>query len=864
MPALCECVSRNPADAISKMMDGQGTGKGLNVKGKSAKTGCLSGFVPVLQISDNEHKSQVCTSPREARVRLPAAAIKEAVHGPQARYGEKDVELSAAAQRLEAHQAPSAASVGMCSLPVLLLNMVVLFLVQPPFVLRVMRQQQQQHQQYVAQPDISRQGAWQTGRASEPAFMDMRITKTYETKALHLEPQTDHDIDALNPLSLLMAYEEEKARKGSGNIRFEPLPPDQVDMMKWCLGHIEEVLSTPSKTGLMLTVVASVDDRMDVAEVLKRESDAGFHPEIPRFGFGDPTSYTIVEQLVVAMGLLGAVRHGAECFNFYFPQVPFKAFLSCGCQAKSCKTAMKPDLDDEFLVIWPGFGADQPWQQPSDTEVFTGTLVNPSCGTFCLIACNGATAFLCGSPQESEVDYLRSRILTPREEAAGCLVSATCVEELDIDLAARAPESEAHLSEAKRKLRVVLRWMKLNKGKGLSNGEGQALKEDSAVEADQHRPDSMQPLTVADDKAEKKCGQIEKMDLNLASEGSYAKPLRPKSCRASFLVSQREVWAFSCGSRASSGPVWGPLMLDASCCIASLCPSGIGKAESSQTDSEIEKGGRLHDEDQISARQVRGPGSCQRCCGGCCWVMLIVALVEVVFACVAGFGLAIGVSVVLAPLAMLNAVFLCNLGPCRLSFAWLCLLGTLTGPFGFFGAIFLAKDVWTLAGDPNWLETPTFPGECTVGGCCRVTVSLPHRAENLEPLLVKNTPMATVRDELHRWVDPGKINWQEDCEWRGSLLLTGGSAEGAVPSEVRKLAVANCRSLSWKFVDDMAWQLSDVNCTDGSTGVLVEMHSQQRVGMDDGRHNFYRVAFCYAFLTDRFANLAVPFNGSSC
>ena len=33
------------ADAISKMMDGSGTGKGLNVKGKSAKTGRLSGAV---------------------------------------------------------------------------------------------------------------------------------------------------------------------------------------------------------------------------------------------------------------------------------------------------------------------------------------------------------------------------------------------------------------------------------------------------------------------------------------------------------------------------------------------------------------------------------------------------------------------------------------------------------------------------------------------------------------------------------------------------------------------------------------------------------------------------------------------------
>ncbi|CAE7415416.1 unnamed protein product, partial [Symbiodinium pilosum] len=82
-------------------------------------------------------------------------------------------------------------------------------------------------------------------------------------------------------------------------------------------------------------------------EILKRESDAGFHLEIPRFGFGDPTSYSIVEQLVVAMGLLGAVRHGAECFNFYFPQ----------------------DLDEEFLVVWPSFGPEQPWQYLSEPEL---------------------------------------------------------------------------------------------------------------------------------------------------------------------------------------------------------------------------------------------------------------------------------------------------------------------------------------------------------------------------------------------------------------------------------------------------------------------------------------------------------------
>ena len=35
----------------------------------------------------------------------------------------------------------------------------------------------------------------------------------------------------------------------------------------------------------------------------------------------------------------GAVRHGAECFNFYFPQ----------------------ELDAEFLVVWDGF-SNPPWK----------------------------------------------------------------------------------------------------------------------------------------------------------------------------------------------------------------------------------------------------------------------------------------------------------------------------------------------------------------------------------------------------------------------------------------------------------------------------------------------------------------------
>ena len=36
-----------------------GVGKGLNIKGKSAKMNCLSGLVPFVQISDNMHKQMI-------------------------------------------------------------------------------------------------------------------------------------------------------------------------------------------------------------------------------------------------------------------------------------------------------------------------------------------------------------------------------------------------------------------------------------------------------------------------------------------------------------------------------------------------------------------------------------------------------------------------------------------------------------------------------------------------------------------------------------------------------------------------------------------------------------------------------------
>ena len=64
-------------DAISKMMKGFAAGKGLDVKGKSAKTGKLSGLVPFLQIDNNAHKNKVAWSSFDAWARIYFKTVEQ-------------------------------------------------------------------------------------------------------------------------------------------------------------------------------------------------------------------------------------------------------------------------------------------------------------------------------------------------------------------------------------------------------------------------------------------------------------------------------------------------------------------------------------------------------------------------------------------------------------------------------------------------------------------------------------------------------------------------------------------------------------------------------------------------------------------
>ena len=171
------------------------------------------------------------------------------------------------------------------------------------------------------EPDLTPLVGWETGRASEPAFMDMNLhaTRGDSSPEVVLYQQDLHD--AMNPHGLLMAYAEAQVKPvisdfdtftiGSMGMSYGRMPADQVQLLHWALDHTEEVLKSPDQRGWMARWL----------EILKVEARKGFHPKLPEFGFGDPTSYGLISKVVGATKVCGAVRHGAECFNFYFPQV---------------------------------------------------------------------------------------------------------------------------------------------------------------------------------------------------------------------------------------------------------------------------------------------------------------------------------------------------------------------------------------------------------------------------------------------------------------------------------------------------------------------------------------------------------------
>eukprot|EP00591_Stephanopyxis_turris_P005061 CAMPEP_0195516170 /NCGR_PEP_ID=MMETSP0794_2-20130614/6972_1 /TAXON_ID=515487 /ORGANISM="Stephanopyxis turris, Strain CCMP 815" /LENGTH=727 /DNA_ID=CAMNT_0040644695 /DNA_START=38 /DNA_END=2221 /DNA_ORIENTATION=- len=334
-------------DAIRLMMLGQGVGKGLDIKGKSAKTGELSGFVPFLQIFEEKHKHVIRSLKKGTLMRCFYSTIEardEVVEWLEHIAREMIAQVEEAKQFYESFEtekfenaffhmgqweltSASVTKIDDCA----------------PQSYGIELPQQLFWEGYVMLPeqDISRRPGtkWYTGRPSEPGFQNMNIISLKEKpdrppgspKPVVWQYSKD---EPKNPLTLLMAYEE-RGRVMPVVSDFDcflvgmrrealwygcNLPGNQIDLMNWSVSQIESILDSEA-TGESWTV--------RWLEVMKKAPEKYGQIKVPEFGFGDPKSISIVEQAVDRLADTGAVRHGSENFNFIFPQ----------------------ELDDEFLVI---------------------------------------------------------------------------------------------------------------------------------------------------------------------------------------------------------------------------------------------------------------------------------------------------------------------------------------------------------------------------------------------------------------------------------------------------------------------------------------------------------------------------------
>jgi len=308
-------------DAIQKMLSGSAVGKGLNVKGKSAKKGVLSGFVPFIQISENEHKSVIEESPPDSRCVIyykTKAAREEAKKVLQSVLDKSDLDI-VVSKKIEYEDGYKPDAFG---------------LTMPEALMR---------EAYIMRSDLTPVMGWETGRRSEPAFMDMNLHAIRGVSDPQVVLYQNDESEAMNPRGLLVAYAEMYVKPvvsdfdtftvGSKGMEYEALPMDQAKLIDWMLGHAKDILGSLDHQ--------SWNSRW--LEVIAKEHERGFHPVPPKYGFGDPTSYRLIGDVVAETAPCGAVRHGAECCNLFFPQ----------------------ELDEEYLVVWHGF-PDKPWDYKTE------------------------------------------------------------------------------------------------------------------------------------------------------------------------------------------------------------------------------------------------------------------------------------------------------------------------------------------------------------------------------------------------------------------------------------------------------------------------------------------------------------------
>ena len=328
-------------EAIKNMMLGIATGKGLDIKGKSAKRGNISSYVPFIQIYEDPHKEHVRAYIKDGKtIRVFYQSEEARNEANEMMLDIKDFMLFAAEDAMrvlsDEYADPAEQELAMKHLMYddtnLNLNFVDTYIDSSHPVYGLDITERLFWESYVMMQDCSRPAGtdWDIGRNSELTFMDMNF-KAIRNIPAPGEPRAVvyqmSESSPMEPRMLLMAYEEYGRVKpvvsdfdcfllGSRGVKYEhPIPQDQIDLVKWSVKNISEVLDerveSDSKAGWMESWF----------KVLKKAALKGYYPKTPKYGNGDPKSYEIIEVAVSRLNETGCVRHGAECFNWFFPQV---------------------------------------------------------------------------------------------------------------------------------------------------------------------------------------------------------------------------------------------------------------------------------------------------------------------------------------------------------------------------------------------------------------------------------------------------------------------------------------------------------------------------------------------------------------
>ena len=346
-------------EAIRRMMLGEAVGKGLDIKGKSAKRGKLSAFVPFLQIFEEEDKRKVRVLQKDSKIRIffnsqrnrnvvmknlndLAIELAETVRAAKKILNDKDKESKYSEEIIENALEKMTLDMGDSTI-----DTIDTYAASKKYGIEV--QERLFWEGMVMRQNIYRKPGSEDdiGRTSMASFQDMNCASLREpqssvagghTRAVIMQYiPAGEDNNPMTPLNLVMAYEENDPANnrcrvipvvsdfdcfivGTRGVKYnEEVPEDQIKDLKWMMQQTDRILDRPKNESWTKRWL----------DILKEAGSSDFYPKVPDGGYSDPKTRFIFDHAIDRLGATGAVRHGAECYNYYFPQ----------------------ELDEDFLVI---------------------------------------------------------------------------------------------------------------------------------------------------------------------------------------------------------------------------------------------------------------------------------------------------------------------------------------------------------------------------------------------------------------------------------------------------------------------------------------------------------------------------------